>query len=179
MINERQEARKVKNFARADEIRNMLSDKGIILEDTREGVKWKELRSVFTAILGVEDSNPAEYSGLALAYIGDSVFDLLVKTVLVSKDNKQAFKYHKEAIHIVNAESQAGYIDLLEEKLTEQEMAIYKRGRNTKTHSKAKNASVGQYRKATGFEALIGYLYLNKEYDRLFELTRDCWNQNN
>ena len=102
------------------------------------------------------------------------VFDLLVKTVLVSKDNKQAFKYHKEAIHIVNAESQAGYIDLLEEKLTEQEMAIYKRGRNTKTHSKAKNASVGQYRKATGFEALIGYLYLNKEYDRLFELTRDC-----
>ena len=64
--------------------------------------------------------------------------------------------------------------DRLEEKLTEQEMAIYKRGRNTKTHSKAKNASVGQYRKATGFEALIGYLYLNKEYDRLFELTRDC-----
>ena len=128
----------------------------------------KSLDQYFTAILGVEDSNPAEYSGLALAYIGDSVFDLLVKTVLVSKDNKQAFKYHKEAIHIVNAESQAGYIDLLEEKLTEQEMAIYKRGR------KAKNASVGQYRKATGFEALIGYLYLNKEYDRLFELTRDC-----
>ena len=127
----------------------------------------KSLDQYFTAILGVEDSNPAEYSGLALAYIGDSVFDLLVKTVLVSKDNKQAFKYHKEAIHIVNAESQAGYIDLLE-------MAIYKRGRNTKTHSKAKNASVGQYRKATGFEALIGYLYLNKEYDRLFELTRDC-----
>ena len=134
----------------------------------------KSLDQYFTAILGVEDSNPAEYSGLALAYIGDSVFDLLVKTVLVSKDNKQAFKYHKEAIHIVNAASQAGYIDLLEEKLTEQEMAIYKRGRNTKTHSKAKNASVGQYRKATGFEALIGYLYLNKEYDRLFELTRDC-----
>jgi len=110
----------------------------------------KSLDQYFTAILGVEDSNPAEYSGLALAYIGDSVFDLLVKTVLVSKDNKQAFKYHKEAIHIVNAESQAGYIDLLEEKLTEQEMAIYKRGRNTKTHSKAKNALVGQYRKATG-----------------------------
>ena len=90
-------------------------DKGIILEDTRRRSKWKELMiSNFTAILGVEDSNPAEYSGLALAYIGDSVFDLLVKTVLVSKDNKQAFKYHKEAIHIVNAESQAGYIDLLE-----------------------------------------------------------------
>ena len=56
----------------------------------------KSLDQYFTAILGVEDSNPAEYSGLALAYIGDSVFDLLVKTVLVSKDNKQAFKYHKE-----------------------------------------------------------------------------------
>ena len=55
----------------------------------------KSLDQYFTAILGVEDSNPAEYSGLALAYIGDSVFDLLVKTVLVSKDNKQAFKYRK------------------------------------------------------------------------------------
>ena len=134
----------------------------------------KSIDSYFTEILGVTYTNPREYSPLSLAYIGDSVFDLLIKTLAVTKDNKQAFKYHKEAIHIVNAESQAGYIDLLEEKLTEQEMAIYKRGRNTKTHSKAKNASVGQYRKATGFEALIGYLYLNKEYDRLFELTRDC-----
>ena len=62
----------------------------------------KSLDQYFTAILGVEDSNPAEYSGLALAYIGDSVFDLLVKTVLVSKDNKQAFKYHKEALSLIH-----------------------------------------------------------------------------
>jgi ribonuclease-3 family protein len=98
----------------------------------------------------------------------------MVKTVLVSRDNKQAHKYHKEASRLVKAESQADYIDMLEDKLTENELSIYKRGRNTKTHSTAKNASVGQYRKATGFEAMIGYLYLNKEYDRLFEIVKLC-----
>lgn len=134
----------------------------------------KSLDKYFSEKIGVEYTNPAEYSPLALAYIGDSVFDMLIKTVLVTKDNKQSFKYHKEAIGLVNAESQASYIDALETKLTEQELGIYKRGRNAKTHSKAKSASVGQYRKATGFEALIGYLYLNREYDRLFELTKLC-----
>jgi ribonuclease-3 family protein len=134
----------------------------------------KSLDKYFTDILGVECHNPNEYSPLSLAYIGDSVFDLMVKTVLVSRDNKQAHKYHKEASRLVKAESQADYIDMLEDKLTENELSIYKRGRNTKTHSTAKNASVGQYRKATGFEAMIGYLYLNKEYDRLFEIVKLC-----
>lgn len=130
----------------------------------------KSLDRYFTDILGVEYSDPKEYSPLSLAYIGDSVFDLMVKTILVTRNNKQAYKYHKEASSIVKAESQAAYIDFLMEHLTEEEIWIYKRGRNTKTHSTAKNATVGQYRKATGFEALIGYLYLNRDYNRLFEL---------
>ncbi len=134
----------------------------------------KSLDSYFSDILNVEYTNPNEYSPLSLAYIGDSVFDLLVKTVIVTENNKQAYKYHKEVSMLVKAEAQAKYIEYLLENdlLTEEEAWIYKRGRNTKTHSTAKNATVGQYRMATGFESLIGYLYLNRDYDRLFEITK-------
>ena len=134
----------------------------------------KSLDSYFSEIFGTDCNKPEEYSPLSLAYIGDSVFDLIVKTMLVEKNNMQSYKYHKEAINIVNAGSQAEYMDVLIPQLTEKELEVYKRGRNTKTHSTAKNASVGCYRKATGFEALIGYLYLNKEYDRLFSLIKIC-----
>ena len=134
----------------------------------------KSIDSYFTDILGVTYTNPREYSPLSLAYIGDSVFDLLIKTLAVTKDNKQAYKYHKEVSQKVKAEAQAGYIIYLLDNglLTDDEEWIYKRGRNTKTHSTAKNATVGQYRMATGFECLIGYLYLDKQYDRMFEITK-------
>jgi ribonuclease-3 family protein len=134
----------------------------------------KSLDAYFTEALDVNYTDPREYSPLSLAYIGDSVFDLIVKTIVVSRDNKQAYKYHKEVSQLVKAEAQAGYITKLleQELLTEEEEWIYKRGRNTKTHSTAKNATVGQYRMATGFECLVGFLYLDKQYDRLFELTR-------
>ena len=124
----------------------------------------KSIDSYFTEILGVTYTNPREYSPLSLAYIGDSVFDLLIKTLAVTKDNKQAYKYHKEVSQKVKAEAQAGYIIYLLDNglLTDDE----------KTHSTAKNATVGQYRMATGFECLIGYLYLDKQYDRMFEITK-------
>ena len=104
----------------------------------------KSIDSYFTEILGVTYTNPREYSPLSLAYIGDSVFDLLIKTLAVTKDNKQAYKYHKEVSQLVKAEAQAGYIMYLLDNglLTEEEEWIYKRGRNTKTHSTAKNATV-------------------------------------
>lgn len=129
----------------------------------------------FEEFLNVKYSSPNEYSPLALAYIGDSVFDLMVKTCVVLKHNMQAHKYHVEVSHMVKASSQADYIDMLLDAgfLTEEEEMVYKRGRNTKTHSTAKNASVGQYRKATGFETLIGYLYLKKDYDRLFLIMQE------
>lgn len=134
----------------------------------------KSLDGYFSDILGVNYTDPNEYSPLSLAYIGDSVFDLLVKTVVVTENNKQAYKYHKEVSRYVKAESQAKYMEYLLENnlLSEEEQWIYKRGRNTKTHSTAKNATVGQYRIATGFESLIGYLYLKKNYGRLFEIVR-------
>ena len=107
------------------------------------------------------------YSPLALAYMGDSILDLLVKKYFVTHSNMQPHKYHVEVSKIVKAVNQADYLDQIMEELSEDELDVYKRGRNTNTHSKAKNATMGQYRKATGLEALYGYLYLKGDMERL------------
>ena len=114
------------------------------------------------------------FSALTLAYIGDCVYELVVRTVVIHHSKKAVNDLHKKAIKFVKAESQAlmmqGLID--EEILTEEEITIYKRGRNTKSHTSAKNASIAAYRKATGFEALIGYLYVTNQMERILELTK-------
>ena len=114
-----------------------------------------------------EQVNAYQYSPLALAYMGDSILDLLVKKYFVTHSNMQPHKYHVEVSKIVKAVNQADYIDQIMEELSEDELDVYKRGRNTITHSKAKNATMGQYRKATGLEALYGYLYLKGDMERL------------
>ena len=114
-----------------------------------------------------EQVNAYQYSPLALAYMGDRILDLLVKKYFVTHSNMQTHKYHVEVSKIVKAVNQADYIDRIMEELSEDELDVYKRGRNTNTHSKAKNATMGQYRKATGLEALYGYLYLKGDMDRL------------
>ena len=107
-----------------------------------------------------EQVNAYQYSPLALAY-------MLVKKYFVTHSNMQPHKYHVEVSKIVKAVNQADYIDQIMEELSEDELDVYKRGRNTNTHSKAKNATMGQYRKATGLEALYGYLYLKGDMERL------------
>ena len=114
-----------------------------------------------------EQVNAYQYSPLALAYMGDSILDLLVKKYFVTHSNMQPHKYHVEVSKIFKAVTQADYIDQIMEELSEDELDVYKRGRNTNTHSKAKNATMGQYRKATGLEALYGYLYLKGDMERL------------
>lgn len=116
---------------------------------------------------------PYGYSPLSLAYLGDSVMDLLVKSYFVMNSNKQTYKYHKEVTDIVNAKNQATYADYIYDHLAEDEQDVFRRGRNVKTHSKAKNATMGEYRKATGLEALYGYLYLKGDFSRLHTLTDD------
>lgn len=117
--------------------------------------------------VNTEQVNAYQYSPLALAYMGDSILDLLVKKYFVTHSNMQPHKYHVEVSKIVKAVNQADYIDQIMEELSEDELDVYKRGRNTNTHSKAKNATMGQYRKATGLEALYGYLYLKGDMERL------------
>ena len=113
------------------------------------------------------------YSPLTLAYIGDSIFDVIVRTLIVERGNLVTAKLHKEASGIVNAKVQARLIESIEDILTKEEEDIYHRGRNAKSHTSAKNASVIDYRKATGLEALLGYLYLLGEWNRMLELI-DC-----
>ena len=110
------------------------------------------------------------YSPLTLAYIGDAVYDLIIRTVVVERANRAANELHKRTTKYVKAEAQADMIEALMEHLTEEELAVYKRGRNAKSYTMAKNATMADYRKATGMEALIGYLYLQNKMDRVLEL---------
>ena len=110
------------------------------------------------------------YSPLTLAYIGDAVYDLIIRTVVVQKGNTSANKLHKQTIEYVKAPAQAGLIEAIMEDLTEEEAGIYRRGKNAKPYTMAKNATMNEYKKATGFEALVGYLYLTDKVDRILEL---------
>ncbi len=114
--------------------------------------------------------NPRDYNPLALAYIGDTVYDLYVRTKVVEKGNKHVTQMHKESVRFVKAHSQAVSMYALEPHLTEEEMRIFKWGRNAKSNTVPKNADVTEYRTATGFETLIGYLYLNSDSERLEKL---------
>lgn len=122
----------------------------------------------------LEQQDYRTFSALTLAYIGDCVFDLVIRTVVIHHSKKAVNDLHKKATKFVKAESQALMIQGLldEEILTDEERSVYKRGRNTKSHTSAKNASIAAYRKATGFEALIGYLYVTDQMERILELTK-------
>ena len=130
----------------------------------------EDLISYFKQKMNVPQHDIREYSPLALAYIGDAVYDLLVRTAVVAEGNCPVKKYHKKVSAIVKAEAQSRLIHALMDDLTEEEADIYKRGRNANSYSKAKNASMSAYRHATGFEALLGYLYLTERYARLADL---------
>ncbi|MBQ2472675.1 MULTISPECIES: Mini-ribonuclease 3 [Lachnospira] len=122
--------------------------------------------------LNLNETNPRQLSPLVLAYIGDCAYDLIIKTKIVSEGNTQVNKMNKQASSLVKAEAQSIMIGVLEPLLTSDEEAIYKRGRNAKSYTSAKNASITDYRRATGFEALVGYLYLTEQFDRLVELVK-------
>ena len=113
-----------------------------------------------------------QYSHLTLAYIGDAAYELVVRTVLVSRANTQVNKLHHAASNLVKAETQSRMIDVLEPHFTPEEEHIYKRGRNAKSYTSAKNASITDYRRATGFEAVMGYLYLKGEFTRMLDLIK-------
>lgn len=108
-----------------------------------------------------------QYSPLTLAFIGDGVYELFVRTQIVKNTNAPANQLHKRCVHYVRAQGQCVSMDALLPHLTEQEIDAFKRGRNAKINTKAKNAGLAEYKKATGFEALIGYLYVTKQTERL------------
>ena len=109
---------------------------------------------------------------LVLAYVGDSVYDTFVRTLLVSGGHGQVAKLHKMSVEFVKAKAQADILGKINELLTPEEQDIVRRGRNSKSTTMPKNADVFDYRYATGFEALIGFLYLTGQIDRLMEIIR-------
>jgi ribonuclease-3 family protein len=126
-------------------------------------------------ILGLNKmSKPREYSPLVLAYIGDAVYEVLVRQYILSKGNAPVNVLNKKARSIVNAAAQSSAYDKIKDVLTEDELAVCKRGRNAKSHTAAKNQSILDYRRATGVEALFGYLYLEEQNDRICELFNIC-----
>ena len=131
----------------------------------------KSIRQHFQ--LGEKDVR--SYSPLTLAYIGDGVYEIVIRTVVVSKGNRPPKELHKAGVDLARAQTQAKMMEAIKPALTEEEASVYKRGRNSNTATMAKHASMQEYRKATGFEALLGYLYLAGEKDRIMELVKIGW----
>ena len=125
----------------------------------------------------LKEKDIRSYSPLTLAYIGDSIYDLLIRTIVVEKGNCPPNRLHHKTVEIVNATTQSELIEALQEDLTEEELTVYKRGRNAKSYTSAKNAAIQDYRKATGLEAVVGYLYLQGKTDRVIELIKTGLNR--
>ncbi len=124
-----------------------------------------------------------QYSPLTLAFLGDAVYSLMVRSMLTVKSNKPTGKLHKDSIKYVNASFQAEMIKNIIDELTENELSVFKRGRNAHSSHSPKNQSEADYRYATGFETLFGYLYLSGQKERLNEIfnltTRKVFNEEN
>lgn len=120
--------------------------------------------------MNIEFLSGDSYSPLVLAYIGDAVFELYVRSEIVAKKNVPVNKLHREATSMVKAKAQSEMVDKIMPILSEEEIVIFKRGRNAHSYTSAKNADIIDYRRATGFEALIGYLYITKNIKRLDEI---------
>ena len=130
------------------------------------------LLSLLKRDFGLQEVDLRTYSPLTLAFVGDCIYDLILRTVIVERHNASPNQLHQEKSRLAKASAQAQMAEALQPHLTPEEEAVYRRGRNAKSHTTAKNASVLDYRKATGLEALYGYLYLSGQEERLLALLR-------
>lgn len=128
------------------------------------------LNAQFRDVFQITEQEVQSYSPLTLAYLGDAVYELIIRYYFVEKGNAPVDKLHSHSSKVVNAAAQSELIRLIEEELTEEELAVYKRGRNARPHTKAKNQTTSDYKRATGFEALVGWLYLQGRWERLITL---------
>lgn len=138
-----------------------------VKQETVDGL-LEQIKSTFAC----KEQDVRVYSPLTLAYIGDAIYELVIRSVVVNRANRSANDLHKKTVRYVKAQMQSAMIQALVPELTSDEEAVYKRGRNAKSYSVAKNATLGDYRKATGFEALMGYLYLTGQTDRMLYLIK-------
>ena len=153
------------------------------LSNHSEGVKTEvpEL-PLFTQICKtfcLKEQDAKQYSPLTLAYIGDAVYEMIVRTILVEHGNAPVNVLHKHASKLVKAEAQADAYHRIKEMLSEEEMSVFRRGRNAKSYTSAKNATIGDYRVATGFEALFGFWYLTGQTERMLVMAKAGMTEDN
>lgn len=135
-----------------------------------ESVTLADFLEYYKKSMGLEPVDVRTYSPLVLAYIGDAVYELMIRSKVINHGSMQVNKMHKHSAALVKASAQAQLIKAMQEELTEEELAAYKRGRNAKSATMAKHATMIDYRMATGLEALVGWLFLTEQYARLVEL---------
>ena len=126
----------------------------------------------FTESMQLKEQDPRNLSPLTLAYLGDCVYELWIRSLLVTRGNRSVDHLNSMGSVLAKAPTQCAILHELEPELTEEELAVYRRGRNAKSPTKAKNATVIEYRTATGFEALVGFLYLDHQEERLPQLLK-------
>jgi len=145
---------------------NLLKIRCFVLEEV-----FKEVIKEFNKEI-TDKKDPSQINPLVLAYIGDAVYELYIRALLVSRSNAHVHKLHVDSIKFVKAKAQSDILHRIMGNLTEEEQDIVRRGRNAKSGTIPKNADVTEYKYATGFESLIGYLYLTHAYDRLVEVLK-------
>ena len=130
-----------------------------------ESITLKDFLAYYKKTMRLEPVDAGSYSPLVLAYIGDAVYEVMIRARVINRGSM-----HKRSAMLVNAGTQAQLIRSIEEELTPQEHAVYKRGRNAKSVTMAKHATMADYRTATGMEAWVGWLFLEERFERLAEL---------
>lgn len=137
-----------------------------------ESIRTEALADYARQVLEIPDYDVRAYSPLTLAFLGDAVYELVIRTMVVTRANTSPNQLNKQSSALAKAAAQAEMMYIIMDQLTEEEQAVYKRGRNAHSATKAKNATVTDYRTATGFEALMGYLYLQGNLKRIIDLVR-------
>lgn len=141
-----------------------------MMEEVRKEGQERPLLSAIREAFSCRQQDIRTYSPLALAHIGDGIYELVIRSVLIERGNASSESLHKNTVRFVKAEAQSAMIQALLPELTEEEEAVFKRGRNAKVYTKAKNAGLSDYKRATGFESLMGYLYLTGQQERMLYL---------
>ena len=135
-------------------------------------MKEKDLLEEIHMYFPREEVDIRNYAPLKLAYLGDAVYEIIVRTLIMESVGGPVKNLHKASSELVNAGAQAKLVLAMMDELTEEELAAYRHGRNAKTSSVAKNADIHDYRNATGLEALFGYLYMTNHTERAIELLK-------
>ena len=135
-------------------------------------INMGDLYEAMTRAFDLEPKQTEQYSPLTLAYIGDCVYELIIRTKLVCQMNAPVDKLNRVGSTWAKAATQSRIIEAVTGMLTDEELAVYKRGKNAHTANRSRSATAGEYRRATGFESMIGYLYIKNEFDRIMEIVK-------